>query len=74
MHGVEVRFETVDMDKLNTDMLAVGGRLKSYIDAWKRITSDMSIIEAISGYKIKFCEGQPPQTNAGATPLQTEPT
>ena len=39
------------------DIGPVGGRLKSYINEWGKLTSDTSILQAISGYKLEFVDG-----------------
>lgn len=37
------------------------GRLASFIDCWREITSDLTILEAIQGYKIPFSISPPPR-------------
>lgn len=39
---------------LNNDL--IGGRLRFFLENWKQITSDRSILQAISGFKIQFDE------------------
>ena len=34
----------------------VGGRLRAYINEWDKLTSDSSILQAISGYKLEFVD------------------
>ncbi len=43
------------------DRLPVGGRLKYFFHEWKKYTSDPTILEIVSGYKLKF-EEFPTQT------------
>ena len=38
----------------NQEYPRVGGRIRQFIDAWKLITNDSWILQAVSGYKIEF--------------------
>ena len=50
----------------------IGGRLRLYSTEWQKLTSDVSILEAISGFKLHFEDGPPPMQKRLPAPYKSK--
>ena len=54
LHPQIHEFQNFADNDIITTCTSIGGRLRSYVNEWEKLTSDSVILQAISGYKLEF--------------------